>query len=96
VRSLHGTPKPLAASSASNLLDRQHDLRPLRLSSGSSDEGDSSLEECGDDGLEECGDDGLEECGDDGFVLKEREYFAKFEQEQKVNFEVLKRGDTLR
>jgi hypothetical protein len=72
VRSLHGTPKPLAASSASNLLDRQHDLRPLRLSSGSSDEGDSSLEEC----------------GDDGFVLKEREYFARFEQEQKVNIEV--------
>jgi hypothetical protein len=70
---LHGTPKPLAASSTTNLLSRQHDLEPLRLNSDS-----SSLD----------GDSSFEECEDDGFVLKEQGYFAQFEEEQKINMEV--------
>ena len=72
VRSLHGTPKPLAASSSTNLLNRQHELEPLRLNSDSSLDGDSSLEEC----------------EGDNFVVKEQGYFAQFEEEQKLNVEV--------
>ena len=63
----------MSASSSSNLLDRQHDLQPLRLNSDSSAEDNSSVEDY----------------GEDVSVLKEQGYFAQFEQEQKINIEVL-------
>lgn len=76
VASLHGTPKPLAASSTTNLLNRQHDLQPLRLniSCDSSVDGDSSMEEV----------------ESDDYVLKQQGYFEQLEEEQKVNMELRK------
>ncbi|XP_028415202.1 bicaudal D-related protein homolog [Dendronephthya gigantea] len=78
VGSLHGTPKPLATSSSTNLLNRQHDLQPLRLDISS----DSSV------GDEDNGDFSLDE--DDCSILKEQGYFAQFEEEQKINVELRK------
>ncbi|XP_046840580.1 bicaudal D-related protein homolog [Xenia sp. Carnegie-2017] len=73
VESLQGAPSPLAASSSANLLNKLNESERTRL--------DNFYESSYD------GNSSTEE-DNDNFVLTQRGYFAKYEEEQKINVEL--------